>query len=170
MKLLLHICCAPCLIFPLERLRQLRIDPTGFFYNPNIAPQGEYLARREALVSYAASVNLSVLYRDGGGPRAYGKRCRECWRERLTQTAAYARAEGFDAFSTTLLVSPYQDHALLLQTGELLEQETGVRFYYEDFRTGFSTARQTARSLGLYMQKYCGCIASRDEREAALSR
>jgi hypothetical protein len=174
MKLLLHICCAPCLIFPLERLRLLRVDATGFFYNPNVDPDEEYRARRAALVSYAQGVSLDVIYcddRHGGAqePLHSLKRCAACWRQRLTLTARRAAADGFEAFSTTLLVSPYQDHARLRAIGEEAARETGVLFFYDDFRPGFRQARQTARSLHLYMQKYCGCDASRREREAVLN-
>lgn len=172
MKLLLHICCAPCLIYPLGRLRARGALVTGFFYNPNIEPADEYRARRETLEWYRSRVGLDVEYRDdrsedaaGPGARRDAKRCVSCWKERLDVTARCARERGFDAFSTTLLVSPYQDHEALRAIGEDVAAETGCDFYYEDFRQGFRQARDEARSLGLYRQKYCGCIASLMERQ-----
>jgi epoxyqueuosine reductase len=174
MKLLLHVCCAPCLIYPLARLRQCGGLVTGFFYNPNIAPCEEYRLRKESLESYRSHVGMDVIYRDpeqrGNNGEQSGdesqKRCRDCWRERLMETAGYARDNGFDSFSTTLLVSPYQDHGALRDIGAEASARTGCAFYYEDFRVGFREARARARSLGLYGQKYCGCLASLQERLA----
>ena len=71
---------------------------------------------------------------------------------------------GYDAFSTTLLVSPYQNHDLLKELGEELQEKYGVKFVYRDFRVGFREGQNKARKLGLYMQKYCGCVFSEEER------
>ena len=38
MKLLMHICCAPCANMPIDALRADGIDLTGYWYNPNIHP------------------------------------------------------------------------------------------------------------------------------------
>ena len=46
MKLLMHICCAPCANLPIDVLRADGIDLTGYWYNPNIHPFTEYRARR----------------------------------------------------------------------------------------------------------------------------
>ena len=78
--------------------------------------------------------------------------------------AKYAKENGYDAFSTTLLISPYQNHELLKKTGEMLSKKYGIEFLYRDFRPGFREGQNKARSLGLYMQKYCGCVFSEEER------
>ena len=83
---------------------------------------------------------------------------------RLEKTAKYAKENGFDAFSTTLLISPYQDHGLLKKTGDMLSKKYGIEFLYKDFRPGFRYGQNKARELGLYMQKYCGCVFSEEER------
>lgn len=83
---------------------------------------------------------------------------------RLEQTAKYAKENGYDAFSTTLLISPYQNHEALKQIGEELAQKYNLIFLYRDFRPGFREGQNEARELGLYMQKYCGCIFSEEDR------
>ncbi len=175
MKILLHICCAPCLIYPLERIRERGIEASGVFYNPNIHGAFEYGARRQCLEVYSASRGLDVEY-PPYAPREFfcgvkggqaPSRCADCWLLRLRFTARLARSRGLDAFSTTLLVSPYQDHELLKAAAERAAEEEKVDFYYEDFRPGFRGARRQAREGGLYLQKYCGCVYSETERYLA---
>lgn len=76
-----------------------------------------------------------------------------------------AKEKGFDSFSTTLLVSPYQNQELLQEIGNAVSREEGIGFHYEDFRTGFRKAHDEARGMGIYCQKYCGCVYSKLERE-----
>lgn len=71
---------------------------------------------------------------------------------------------GYDSFSTTLLVSPYQNHEALKEIGVELGRKYGINFVYRDFRVGFREGQTKARDLGLYMQKYCGCIFSEEDR------
>ena len=71
---------------------------------------------------------------------------------------------GYDGFSTTLLVSPYQNHEELKRLGEELAKKYEIKFVYRDFRVGFREGQAKARELGLYMQKYCGCIFSEEDR------
>ena len=93
------------------------------------------------------------------------ERCvKYCYRARMTQTALEAKRRGFETFSTTLLVSPYQKHEELKRVCEEAAELVGVEFLYRDFRVGFREGQQKARELGLYMQKYCGCIFSEEER------
>ncbi len=73
---------------------------------------------------------------------------------------------GYDSFSTTLLVSPYQNHKALKELGEKLAEKYGIEFVYRDFRLGFREGQSKARELGLYMQKYCGCVFSEEDRYA----
>ena len=174
MKLLLHVCCAPCLIYPLERLRGQEYGVTGFFYNPNLHPLEEYEARRQAVAAFGKAAQCEVLFPQYS-PDEFFKavpamdpapgRCKECWGLRLKETAKQAREKGFDSISTTLLVSPYQDQALLKQLGSDIAAGQGLRFYFEDFRPGFRKAHEIARAQGIYCQKYCGCAQSKIERE-----
>jgi hypothetical protein len=93
-----------------------------------------------------------------------GERCGDCFRLRLSKTALVAREKGFDAFTTTLLISPYQKHELLREIGEQIAQREDVEFLYEDLRTGFRESQRISRELNLYHQKYCGCLYSEWER------
>ncbi|MDR2479673.1 MAG: epoxyqueuosine reductase QueH [Treponema sp.] len=174
MELLFHCCCAPCAVACLEDLASDGIEPQLFWYNPNIHPYIEYKSRRDAFVLYAASQNLEPEVVDEYGLRSFisgigdsmetPARCEFCYRIRLEKTAAHAAKNGFDAFSTSLFISPYQNHEAIRRIGEELAVRYGVAFLYHDFRPRFREGQARARSLGLYMQKYCGCVFSEEER------
>lgn len=172
-RLLLHICCAPCLIYPLESLTQKNFDVVGFFYNPNIHPLSEFNNRKKALEDFTQQRNLKVIFfpykpneffKEVGLKKSSSERCPICWQLRLEKTASEAKENQFDYFSTTLLASPYQDHDLLKKLGNDITQEMGIEFYYEDFRIGFKDAHRKAKEQGLYCQRYCGCIYSKKEQ------
>ena len=91
-------------------------------------------------------------------------RCRYCYESRMDIVAKTAKENGFDTFTTTLLVSPYQKHEMLVEVCENMAKKYGVKFYYKDFREGFREGQEIARELELYMQKYCGCIYSEEDR------
>jgi predicted adenine nucleotide alpha hydrolase (AANH) superfamily ATPase len=93
-----------------------------------------------------------------------GDRCPICWWIRLEKTAEIAKENGFEAFTTTLLGSPYQDHEIVKKISEDVAEKAGIKFYYEDFRTGFKRAMADAKSKGIYCQNYCGCLFSERER------
>ena len=80
------------------------------------------------------------------------------------EAVKYAADHGYDAFTSSLLISPYQNHELLKAVGETMGKKYGVEFYYRDFRPGFREGQAKAREMGLYMQKYCGCIFSEEDR------
>ena len=172
--ILLHICCGPCTIYPLKVLRQKGFEVKGFFFNPNIHPYREFRARLRAVEEFAEIEHLEVIYEKHYGLREYMKsitpyyeyprRCEACYYLRLSQTAKLAKELGAEAFTTTILYSPYQLHQLVKEIGEGLAQTYGVPFYYEDFRVGFKEGQDEAVKLGLYRQSYCGCIFSEEER------
>lgn len=173
MRILLHACCGPCAVAPVARLREQGHEVTGFWYNPNIHPYTEYRQRLDALREFAAEENLPLICHDdydleGYLAQAAGKgvpeRCRVCYRMRLEAAADAAKTGGFDAFSTSLLVSPYQQHDLLREVGEQAGRRAGIPFLYQDFRGDYRRGRQRAKELGLYRQQYCGCIFSEKER------
>ncbi len=177
MKLLLHTCCAPCLIYPLKVMRQEGFETQGFFYNPNIHPYSEYTKRYNAVLDYAKEAALALVsldkeypiedyFREVAFKENKPARCHICWALRLKETAMTAKDKNFDYFSTTLLVSPYQDQEMLKTIGAKIADEIGIGFFYRDFREGFREAHNAARSKGIYTQKYCGCIYSERERYA----
>ena len=87
-----------------------------------------------------------------------------CYRVRLEQTARDAKENGYTAFTTTLLISPYQNHEKIKEICEEMAEKYDIKFLYRDFRPGFRQGQAKARQLGLYMQKYCGCVFSEEER------
>lgn len=171
MRILVHICCAPCFTYPHRRLTDKGHQVTGYFYNPNIHPYLEYKSRMNSLEKYAELKGARIIYKTDydienylRGALAAEDRCRFCYTTRLTEAAKAASSLGFDAFTTTLLISPFQKHEMLAEAGEKVADEYSIEFYYEDFREGYKESREIARNLELYMQKYCGCIFSEKER------
>jgi len=174
MNILLHICCAPCSIFPIEELRKEGHLLAGFFYNPNIHPYSEYLKRKAEVEKYSKEVKLNVTYGDYEVEKyfeyiTYNEkgleiRCPVCWWLRMEAAVKFAKENGFEAFTTTLLASPYQDHDVLKKICEDIAQKAGLKFYYKDFRPGFKEAREKAKAKGMYLQNYCGCLFSEKER------
>jgi len=171
MKLLLHVCCGPCAVYPLEILKSENIDIHGLFYNPNIHPYTEYSSRLNSAKMLFEKAEIDFKELDGYGLDLFLKqavfsenRCMECYSIRMDRIAGEASNRKFEAFTTTLLVSPYQKHEMLAEIAQEAGKRHGVNFYYRDFREGFRKGQEQARALGLYMQKYCGCIVSEKER------
>ena len=173
MNLLMHTCCAPCSVYCIDSLRNEGIEPTSYWFNPNIHPYIEYQTRRDTLIQYSKMINFNLIIEENYGLDEFCKnvvgdlkqRCQNyCYITRLEQTAKYAKENGFDAFTTTLLVSPYQKHEIIIAISEKLAKKYNIQFLYRDFRIGFKQGQNKARELGLYMQKYCGCIFSEEDR------
>ena len=172
MKTLLHICCAPCANQPIEILRADGMEVTGYWYNPNIHPFTEYRERRNTLRTYATAIELPLIERDDYGLRPFvrdvaediGGRCIKCYEMRLFDTARMAAEGGFDSFTSSLFISPYQNHALMRDVAERAAYQYGVKFEYRDFRPYFRAGQEKARELEMYIQKYCGCVFSEQER------
>jgi predicted adenine nucleotide alpha hydrolase (AANH) superfamily ATPase len=167
MRLLMHMCCAPCSAYPLSVLRQEGIEPAGVFFNPNIHPFEEFERRRDTVKKFAEIKSMKVEYFDDfrqpdwkNFEGAGDARCAMCYSVRMEKAAILAAEGGYDAFTTSLLVSPYQRHDLIKRLGDKFAGLYGVKFYYRDFRPGFRQGQREARELGLYRQKYCGCIIS----------
>ena len=173
MKLLMHTCCAPCSVYCIKSLREEGIEPTCYWYNPNIHPYIEYKTRRDTLIEYSKMANFELIINEEYGLREFCKnviddlnnRCvNYCYKVRLEATVKYAKEHGYDAFTSTLFVSPYQQHDKLKEVCEQLAEKYGIEFLYRDFRVGFREGQAEARELGLYMQKYCGCVFSEEMR------
>ena len=173
MKLLLHTCCAPCSVYCIDELRKEGIEPTVYWYNPNIHPYMEYKARRDCLKEYTESINVKAIFHENYGLDEFCKeavkdlknRCTNyCYPIRIEQTCKYAKEHGYDTVSTTLLYSIYQNHEFIKSCMEEKCNKYGLSFLYRDFRVGFWEGHQKAHDLGLYMQKYCGCVFSEESR------
>ena len=169
---LLHCCCAPCSLSCIDPLRSEGIEPVAFWYNPNIHPWKEYQARRDCLLEYAPTIGMEVRVQEDYGLREFichvaddiDHRCAYCYEHRIEGTAKYAAEHGFTHFTSTLLASLYQDHEGIVRAAEKYAKQYGVEFLYRDFRPNFRAGNQRARELGFYMQKYCGCVFSEQDR------
>jgi predicted adenine nucleotide alpha hydrolase (AANH) superfamily ATPase len=243
LRMLVHICCAPCFTYIHQYLTQEGHDITGYFYNPNIHPYQEYLKRLHCLQRYTSLKPADVIFdkkydldkylvgalqarydppadlvvaqassakkgsngsfhdkidvRESLQIRVHSKddpetktntihveenshikqdiglnksnpdfnpRCGYCIGLRLERTAARAAAQGYDAFTTTLLQSKYQQHDMVRALGERLAKKHGIKFYYKDFRQYWKDSVKISKELELYRQQYCGCIFSEYER------
>ncbi len=172
MRILLHICCANCAVYPLERLREEGHEVYGFFYNPNIHPYLEYERRLNAVRLLEERSSLPVIYRDEYRLDEFLRntafreslRCQYCYHARLLAAAQVAKRGHFDAFSSTLFYSKQQQHALAVEIAESISREKGVSFYYEDFREGWRRGIELSKEAGFYRQQYCGCIYSERDR------
>lgn len=172
MKLLMHSCCVPCSTYPIKLLRAQDIDITSMWFNPNIHPYMEYKNRYESYKKLMEIEKIPTIEIDNYGLIDFTRavynheyeRCRTCYEMRFDVIAKTAKEKGFDAFTSSLFVSPYQKHELLKTVAEEKAKEHGIEFLYIDFREGFKEGQEIAREMGLYMQKYCGCVYSEAER------
>lgn len=172
MKILLHTCCGPCTIYPLKILRDKGHSIAGYFYNPNIHPYKEFKIRLDTYIQYAHNVSLESISELNYGLTEYLQkvvfnekiRCDICYSMRLEHVAAYAAQNKFDAFTTTLLYSRYQNHKSIINTCLNLSSKKHIEFFYHDFREGWHEGIIESKSLDMYRQHYCGCIYSEQER------
>ena len=187
-KLLMHCCCAPCFTYIEndiklngilnEEGKKEKVDLTACFYNPNIHPRVEYERRKNAFIKFCKikecknviidEYNMKDYVRfvveNVGKDKKYKVRCEYCYYMRLKKVFEYAKENEFDVVATTLTISPYQNHTLIEKAGRRLEKEYGVKYLTTDYREHFREGQNMARELGIYMQKYCGCIFSFEER------
>lgn len=172
MKLLLHTCCGPCLLYPLKRLRDKGFDTTVFFFNPNIHPYREFRRRLDTLSAVTEDLAIPLI-----AERDYGlveftqavvhrekQRCSICYDLRLEKTVEIALEKGFTHFSTTLLYSRYQNHQLIVEKCKCLAERNSIVFHYQDYRDGWQEGVDESIERSLYRQPYCGCLYSEQER------
>ncbi len=181
-SLLLHACCAPCSSYVLEYLNEY-FKITVFFYNPNITENTEYTKRSDELLRLINELphTSEIKFIDGGyEPEKFtaiakgmekepegGRRCFECYRLRLEQSARTAKENGFDYFTTTLSISPHKNAQVLNEIGKELSDFYGIAYLFSDFkkRNGYKRSCELSETYSLYRQDYCGCIYSKKERE-----
>ena len=169
-SLLLHVCCAPCAIIPVEHFVK-EYNVTLYYYNPNIHPYKEYLDRLDSVRRLSDAYNIALVE----GPydiHAFLKtilnhpgepsRCRDCYWIRLVKLEEMAEQMNIPNVSTTLLYSIYQKHDLLKEmASKFIQKRT---FLYEDFRNQFRKGIQIAKERNYYRQSYCGCLFSNYDR------
>ena len=138
MKLLMHTCCAPCSVYCIDSLRSENIEPTVYWFNPNIHPYQEYKARRDTLKQYTASINIDAVFEENYGLRDFcknvvddlGNRCSNyCYPVRLEQTAKYAKENGFDKSLQLYLLAPTKNMILFMNLEIKLQMSMALIFY-----------------------------------------
>lgn len=172
MKLLVHACCGPCATYPTQVLTERGIDFTLYYFNPNIHPYKEFKRRLNTLREFCELKKYKLIVDKSypleetvqGMLNEKTVRCAYCYRVRLMAAALYAKENGFDAFTTTLLVSPFQKHELIKAIGTEVETLVGIPFHYEDYRQGYEEGVQISLDLEMYRQGYCGCVFSERDR------
>lgn len=182
-KLLLHSCCAPCSSYVIEYLSSY-FHITVFYYNPNIYPDEEYAKRVEEQMrfirEFPTKYPVKFLQGDFEKERFYdtvkgyeqikegGERCFRCYELRLLESAKAAKQIGADYFTTTLSISPLKNAAKLNEIGERLAKEHGIAYLVSDFKkkNGYKRSVELSDIYGMYRQDYCGCVFSKQEREA----
>lgn len=174
MKMLVHICCAPCAIYPVRELRKAGVEVTGFFFNHNIHPYLEYRKRLDTVLEFAQKEFLEVIVLDeyrleeflafvAGSP---DDRCGYCYSSRLERAAVTAAGRKFDAFTSSLLYSRFQRHDEIRSLGDSAGKRFGIPFHYDDYRRGWQDGIRMSKEMGMYRQQYCGCIYSEKDRYA----
>lgn len=182
-RLLLHACCAPCSSAVLERIAR-HFDLTVLFYNPNIFPAGEFdkrFAELERLVNELPEAQDVSVVRAAYTPEEFfhavrgleqipegGERCFKCYALRLECAAKYAAEHGFEYFTTTLSISPLKNAEKLNELGEKMGERYGVKHLPSDFKKqeGYKRSIELSKKYSLYRQDFCGCVFSKQEREA----
>jgi len=172
MRILVHICCAPCALYSFPRLREEFDEVMGLWYNPNIHPFQEYQKRLESVKKWAKETHAKVIYEDEYGLRDFlrkvvyreSQRCQICYYMRFKKVALFARRGKFDYFGSTLLSSPHQNQKLMREVAEAVGEEYSIKPYLKSFREGWRESRELSKRMGLYHQQYCGCIYSEEER------
>ena len=183
-RVLLHSCCGPCSSSVLEYITQY-FDVTLLWYNPNLYPKEEFDRRFQTQVELIEKMGLAdkvdILAESWKSEDYYrrikglenepegGKRCTECFRLRLLETARLAKHYGYDYFCTTLTLSRHKDAVLINAIGEEIARATGVSWLPSDFkkRNGENRSIELSEQYGLYRQLYCGCEFSLRKREEA---
>ncbi|HEY55584.1 MAG TPA: epoxyqueuosine reductase QueH [Dehalococcoidia bacterium] len=176
-RLLVHSCCAHCAAYTFSYWREQGYETSAFWYNPNIHPYTEHQQRLKAMQTLALEMGLPLITAEGYDIIDYfrqvvgheAERCRHCFKLRLSKTAEAAKEMGFDAFTTTLLISPHQKHDLLQEIGREVGGEKGIDFLYADLRKRYSDSRRLTKPLELHRQQYCGCVYSEWERYADIT-
>lgn len=175
-KVLLHICCGVCALYSIEKLKIKGFSVTGYFYNPNIYPNSEYL-RRKTQAEKIADLDKIALITPSYAPQEWkkrcaglkkekekGERCRLCFQLRLSQTKKAAEKGKYDYFTSTLTISPHKNSQMVFEAGQAAG---GDRFLKIDFKkeNGFKKTTEKAKELNLYRQNYCGCIYSLPDKK-----
>lgn len=174
-RLLLHVCCGPCSMYPLSVLSKT-FDITIYYGNSNIFPYEEYEKRLNALRKYIDTIDSDITivvpeYDDDyqkklalyASSKEGMERCARCYGLRMHEAYRYALSNGFDYFTTVMSISNHKNANYINRIGYLLEEKYhDVRYLYADFKKdgGIDINRQMNKEADIYEQEYCGCVFS----------
>ncbi|MGB3861594.1 MAG: epoxyqueuosine reductase QueH [Candidatus Aminicenantaceae bacterium] len=173
-RMLVHVCCAPDALYVMALLKK-DYDVSGYFCNPNIHPEEEYLLRLEETQKVAQTLGF-VLIEDEYIPENWfdltekfkdepekGRRCDVCYAMRLEHTAQRAAEDGFDVFTTVMSLSPWKKSKVMNRMGRMFAKRYGIDFLEADFKKkdGFKKSVDLSKEHQVYRQDYCGCVYSK---------
>jgi len=175
MKLLIHACCTDCLLKMVESIKSqnvgaygntpLQTEVTVYYYNPNIHPRSEYQSRLKAMQLMIKDLKLIIpdwkpsdYFEKVGSDVKKPDRCINCWRLRLEKTAKFAKENGFESFTSTLLTSEYQNGEMIEKIGKEIGKKYEIDFFVP------KNVCKHLETKGFYKQVFCGCCYSLVER------
>lgn len=176
-RLLVHCCCVHCSAYTLEYWQEQGYEVSAYWYNPNIHSFKEHQQRLQSLADYLEGMSIKLIKEPGYHPEEYFNaigevkvnRCFGCYSLRLHKAAEYAKNADYDAFTSSLLISPQQEHQTIVNQALGAVEPNGIRFKYADLRKKYSDSRRlTKQRSDLYRQKYCGCLFSAVAAENAV--
>ncbi len=181
MKILLHVCCAPCASSVVERLVNEKQEVTLLYYNPNTWPYDEYDDRFYNVKKLAKQLKINLIHpidteeaydeehkkwldeikkvEDYANLPEGGKRCEVCYKFRLEKAAQYAKEFGFKWFATSLGMGPMKPIDKINTEGIEMGKKYGIKYVNENFRKqgGHNRSIILSKKLKLHRQTYCGC-------------
>ena len=174
--LLLHCCCAPCATHPFELLEDYNVLP--FFSNSNVEPEDEYQKRliafrelcsikdKEAIIDVYEPEKWLEHVKGMEDEPERGKRCRACFEFRLRRAFEFAKKKNIKYITTTLTTTTYKDTDMVFEVGRELSLEYGLEFKEISFKkdNGHRKSVELSKKYGLYIQNYCGCVFSLQDR------
>jgi len=169
-KILLHICCGPCVVGIIEELKK-DYEVVAYFYNPNIYPESEYKLRKEESERACKEYGVEFIegeYDQGNWDKAVvgleqepegGARCSVCFKFRLENTAKYAKEHGFEIYASTLTSGRNKKEDIINPIGCAMGDKYGVSFLEEDWKKKGRQEKgcEICRQKNIYRQDYCGC-------------
>ena len=174
-ELLLHSCCAPCEGEVLETLLHSGIQPTVFFYNPNIHPKKEYEIRKEEDKRFCEKMGINHVDVDYDPMTWFkrikgleweperGSRCTQCFDMRFERTALYAYENSFQLISSSLGISRWKNMAQINGCGErAASRYSDITYWTYNWRKAGGSQRmiEISKRENFYQQEYCGCVYS----------
>jgi predicted adenine nucleotide alpha hydrolase (AANH) superfamily ATPase len=151
------------------------IEPTVYFYNPNIYPKEEYEHRKREVIRYIQKMKVIFVDADYETEKwleathgheedmERGKRCTLCFEMRLGKTAAYAAENGYKILATSLGISRWKDLEQVNRAGRhAASLFPGLIYWDHNWRLhgGQEQMERIAKEEKLYRQNYCGCLYS----------